>query len=601
MEQPITFLSHGQQVLGILHVPDVEGPVPGVVLCHGFSGTKSEAHFIFVKLARRLASEGMAVLRFDFRGSADSEGEFEDMTISGEIADARGAVEFLAEQPGVDRERIGIVGLSLGGCVAASVAGQSSLVGATVLWSPVADPDVQFARFHESATRFPHEFSPGMLLGRAFVDELIHVDPVSALTKTRGPVLILHGSSDQAIPCEQSQAYKQALDDAGVPCEREVIEGADHTFSGVHDERRVIERTATWLKEHLSGERGVTRKPATYAGAGVDIEAASRTKAKLRELVRKSYTRQVLGDLGAFGGLYAAEFPGFEEPVLVASTDSVGTKLKVAVMANKHDTVGIDIVNHCVNDILVMGARPLFFLDYIGLGTHSSAVVTDIVAGVARACAEAGCALIGGETAELPDMYRPGEYDLAGTIVGVVERRKILRGQRIAPGDAVLGIASDGLHTNGYSLARKLCFEQAGWSVDTHVSEWNATVGEALLRPHRCYLRGLWPLLEERLVHGLAHITGGGITHNLPRILPEGTAAEINLNAWQVPPIFRTLVEMGQMETDEAYRTFNMGVGMTVVVSGGSAEAVAQRLTESGERVWRIGRIVRGERVIRYV
>jgi len=600
MERPVTFENQGQQIVGILHMPERETPAPGVVLCHGFTGTKSEAHWIFVKLARRLAAEGMAVLRFDFRGSGDSAGEFKDVTISGEVSDARRAVEFLAEQPGVERTRLGIVGLSLGGCVAASVAGESPLIGATVLWAPVHDPDVVFARFLPEHVAFPHEFAPGMLLGRAFVDELPHIDPVATLTKTRGPVLILHGANDQSLPPDLSTSYAEALKAAGVPCEREVIEGADHTFSGVKDEQIVIERTVGWLRKHLAAGAAAPVRKATYADAGVDIARASVTKEKLKALVRQSYTPQVLGDLGAFGGLFAAEFPGVADPVLVASTDSVGTKLKVAVMANKHDTVGADIVNHCVNDILVMGARPLFFLDYIGMGRHSSHVVLDIVAGVARACAKVGCALIGGETAELPDMYRPGEYDLAGTVVGVVGRSRILQGDEIAPGDMVIGLGSDGLHTNGYSLARKLCFEQAGWTVDTYIPEWNATVAEALLRPHRCYLNPLAPLLADGLIRGMAHITGGGITDNLARILPEGTAAHLRRDAWPVPPIFRTLVELGRMDPDEAYRTFNMGVGMTLVVASAHAERVMERLSASGERVWRIGHIAGGSRSVHY-
>ena len=604
MERPIAFENEGEQLVGILHLPENGGSVraPGVVLCHGFTGNRSEAHWVFVKLARRLASDGFAVLRFDFRGSGDSAGRFEDMTISREVSDARRAVEVLAAEPGVDRERIGILGLSLGGCVAACVAGASPLVRATVLWAPVADPDRQFPRLTAAEVSFPHEFSPGMLLGRAFVDELVHVDPVAEITKTRGPVLVLHGSADTAIPVAWSEAYVDALRAAGVPCEREIIPEADHTFSGVAFERRVIDRTAGWLAEHLAGGAAAAApRPITYADAGVDIEKANATKRRLRELVRGTNTPQVLSEIGAFGGLFRADFPGLHEPVLVASTDGVGTKLKVAIMADRHDTVGADIVNHCVNDILVMGARPLFFMDYVALGEHRSEVVVDIVKGLACACADAGCALLGGETAEMPDVYRPGDYDLAGTIVGVVERGRILDGRRVKMGDVVLGLGSDGLHTNGYSLARKLCFEVAGWGVDTYVPDWGATVAEELLRVHRPYLKSLAPLLADELVHAMAHITGGGITDNLPRVLPAGCLARIDRDAWPVPPVFQSLVEMGRLDAAEAYRTFNMGIGMAVVAAADDADAVAERLRAAGERVWRIGEIAAGERGVHYV
>lgn len=584
MERPIVFENEGQQLIGVLHMPGSESPAPGVVLCHGFTGTKAEAHFIFTKLARALAAAGIAAFRFDFRGSGDSGGAFEDMTIGGEISDALRALNILAEQPGIDRERLGILGLSLGGCVAACASGRSDLVKATVLWAPVHDPDVQFARL--SGVSYPYEVSGGMSIGKAFVDELVDIDPIAELARSRGPALVLHGSEDGTIPVELSKAF--------VSAEREVVDGADHTFANAQHERHVIERTVGWFVESLKprAKQSTPDRRISYADAGVNIHASNITKERLKELVRDTYTPQVLTELGGFGGLFAAEFPGVSDPVLVSSTDGVGTKLKVSVMADRHYTVGMDLLNHCVNDILVMGARPLFFQDYIALGRHETSVVTALVSGIAKACSAVGCALLGGETAEMPDMYQPGEYDLAGTIVGVVERSKILDGQRVKAGDVCIGIASDGLHTNGYSLARRLIFKEAGWSIHQHIEEWGRTVANELLRPHRCYLNPIAPLLDEDLVHAMAHITGGGITDNVPRVLPEGLTAKIRRDAWDIPPVFNTLYRLGNLTEEEALHSLNMGIGMVIVCAADQSDAIISRLESSGERAWHIGEIV---------
>src|SRR5437016_8146790 len=279
----------------------------------------------------------------------------------------------------------------------------------------------------------------------------------------------------------------------------------------------------------------------TYKDAGVDIDASNAAKKRIRHLARETFTPGVLSDIGSFGGMFACNFAGMKEPVLVSSTDGVGTKLKVAVMMNRHNTVGADLVNHCVNDILVQGARPLFFMDYIATGRLDPDVVVSVVEGVARGCKEAGCALIGGETAEMPGFYADGEYDIVGFIVGAVDKSRVIDGRTIVPGDVLVGLPSAGLHTNGYSLARRVLFDIAGWKADTFVPELEATVGDALLAPHRSYLPFVRPLFDGGSIKGLAHVTGGGITENLPRILPEGCAAEIDRRAWDVPPIFRLL------------------------------------------------------------
>ena len=330
-----------------------------------------------------------------------------------------------------------------------------------------------------------------------------------------------------------------------------------------------------------------------YRAAGVDIDAGNETVRRIRGLAQGTYTPGVLSQIGSFGGLFALDRDAFREPVLVSSSDGVGTKLKVAFMTGRHDTVGADLVNHCVNDILVQGAEPLFFLDYLATGRLSPDVAEQVVAGAARACRENGCALIGGETAEMPGFYADGEYDIAGFIVGIVEKSKLIDGRRIAPGDRLIGLASTGLHTNGYSLARKVLFETAGFGPETRLPELDGTIGEALLATHRSYLTEVRPLLKVGSVKGLAHITGGGITENLPRILPAGCGAEVDPRAWTVPPIFRIIQERGAIATDEMLRTFNMGVGLIAVCAAADEEALIAALDAATP----IGTIVRGSGV----
>jgi len=339
-----------------------------------------------------------------------------------------------------------------------------------------------------------------------------------------------------------------------------------------------------------------------YKAAGVDIDAGNDTVRRIRSLARGTFTPGVLSDIGSFGGLFRLDSDRYREPVLVSSADGVGTKLKVAFLTGRHDTVGADLVNHCVNDILVQGAEPLFFLDYLATGRLSPAVAEQVVAGVARACRENGCALIGGETAEMPGFYADGEYDIAGFIVGAVEKSRIIDGRSIVPGDALIGVPSAGLHTNGFSLARRVLFDMAGWRADTFVEELRTTVGDALLAPHRSYLSTMRPLLQAQCVKGLAHITGGGITENLPRVLPEGCAAEVDLRAWDLPPLFRLLQQRGQIPRDEMFRAFNMGIGLVIVCAASDAERVVDTLTRAGESgVVRLGHVRAGVRQVTYV
>jgi phosphoribosylformylglycinamidine cyclo-ligase len=331
----------------------------------------------------------------------------------------------------------------------------------------------------------------------------------------------------------------------------------------------------------------------SYRDAGVDIDAAQRAMGGIAAMLRSTRTADTLSDLGSFGGLYRVP-AGFERPVLVASTDGVGTKLKIAFLTGIHDTVGADLVNHCVNDILVQGARPLFFLDYIGLGRLEPGTVEGLVSGIARACRANGCALLGGETAEMPDFYAPGEYDLVGTIVGMVDEERVLDGSKIREGDVVVALASAGLHTNGYSLARRVLLDRMGLAVSDPFPDEDATVGEVLLREHRSYLAAVSPLLERDRIHGLAHITGGGLLDNIPRILPEGLAARIDLASWSVPNLFEVLQREGGVVRDEMFRAFNMGVGMIAVVGPERADDVVRSLAEAGETAWVAGEIVRG-------
>jgi len=339
-----------------------------------------------------------------------------------------------------------------------------------------------------------------------------------------------------------------------------------------------------------------------YKAAGVDIDAGNEAVRRIRGLAKSTFTPGVLSEIGSFGGLFRLDRERFEEPVLVSSADGVGTKLKVAFMTGRHDTVGGDLVNHCVNDILVQGAEPLFFLDYLATGRLEPNIAEQVIGGIARACRENSCALIGGETAEMPGFYTQGEYDIAGFIVGVVDRSRIIDGHGIVPGDVLIGLPSAGLHTNGYSLARRVFFEIAGWKANTYVGELGKSAGDALLAPHRSYLNLLKPVIERRWAKGLAHITGGGITENLPRILPEGCGAEIDTRAWQVPAIFRVLQQRGHIAGDEMFRAFNMGIGLVVACATRDADRVLNTIRTAGEGgAGRIGFVVAGERSVRYI
>jgi phosphoribosylformylglycinamidine cyclo-ligase len=331
-----------------------------------------------------------------------------------------------------------------------------------------------------------------------------------------------------------------------------------------------------------------------YEAAGVNIDAGNEAVKRIKTLVRKTYNSQVLGDLGNFGGLFAFPVRDFADPILVSSTDGVGTKLKVAFALQRYDTVGCDLVNHCVNDILVQGARPLFFLDYIGTGVVRPEMIEDIVKGLAKGCSENGCVLIGGETAEMPGIYSAGEFDLVGTIIGVVERDLLITGATIGPGDLVLGLPSLGLHTNGYSLARHICFEQLGLSPQDGVPGIEDTIGEALLAPHRSYFQAVYPLVAQKVIKGLAHITGGGFYDNIPRILPAGCGVDINKGTWPTLPIFEFLQKSANIPDEEAYRVFNMGIGMVVICDSKDLPAIKAVIPES----YLIGSVVKGDKKV---
>jgi len=341
-------------------------------------------------------------------------------------------------------------------------------------------------------------------------------------------------------------------------------------------------------------------KPITYADAGVDIARANRTKQRIKYLAHKTFTKGVLSEIGGFGGLFAVDRKRFRDPVLVSSVDGVGTKLKVAFEMDLHSTVGGDLVNHCVNDIAVQGATPLFFMDYLATGKLEPDVAEKVVEGIAEACRHNGCALIGGETAEMPGFYPPGEYDLAGFIVGVVDRDRIITGAKVAVGDVLIGLASNGLHTNGYSLARKLMFTVARYSPDTYVNELHGKVGNELMKQHKSYWPVMRKLVDAEAVSAMAHITGGGITENLPRVLPKGTAALVQLGTWPVPPIFPHMQKIGNVPDDDMMRTFNMGIGMVLVVPAKKFKKVQTILERAGEKGYTIGRIVKGERRVTY-
>jgi phosphoribosylformylglycinamidine cyclo-ligase len=332
-----------------------------------------------------------------------------------------------------------------------------------------------------------------------------------------------------------------------------------------------------------------------YADAGVNIAAANDAKQRIRHHASRTFTPGVLGGIGNFGALFALDRKKWKEPVLVSSADGVGTKLKVAMAMGVHSTVGGDLVNHCVNDILVQGAEPLFFLDYLAMGKLEPQVVEQLVEGMSRACRKASCALIGGETAEMPGFYSPGEYDVAGFIVGVVERKKLINGKAVKPGDTLIALPSAGLHTNGYSLARKLVFDVAKLKPETYVAEVGNKIGAELLKPHLCYAPALKNIVARGWVSALAHITGGGIPGNLPRVLPSGVRAKIDLASWPVPPIFKYLAGVGKMESDELLQSFNLGVGMILVVPPKYMKFVEADLKRRREKFFRIGRIERAD------
>jgi len=332
-----------------------------------------------------------------------------------------------------------------------------------------------------------------------------------------------------------------------------------------------------------------------YADAGVNIAIAEEAKQRIRHHASRTFTPGVLGGIGGFGALFALDKKKWKEPVLVSSADGVGTKLKVAMAMGVHSTVGGDLVNHCVNDILVQGAEPLFFLDYLAMGKLDPQVVEQLLDGMSRACRKVGCALIGGETAEMPGFYPPGEYDVAGFIVGVVERKKLLTGKAVKPGDTLIALPSAGLHTNGYSLARKLVFDVAKLKPETYVAEVGNKIGAELLKPHLCYAPALKNIVARGWVSALAHITGGGIPGNLPRVLPSGVRAKIDLASWPVPPIFKYLAGVGKIGNDELLKSFNLGVGMILVVPPKYMKSVEADLKRRREKFFRIGRIERAD------
>ncbi len=337
-----------------------------------------------------------------------------------------------------------------------------------------------------------------------------------------------------------------------------------------------------------------------YRDAGVDIDAATEAKATIKLLARKTFNARVLKEVGAFGGFFSIKgLP--RDAVLISSIDGVGTKLKIAFALNRHTTVGADLVNHCVNDISVHGAAPLFLLDYLATGKMHPAVVTDVVRGVASACRLVGCALIGGETAEMPGFYPPNEYDLAACIIGWVRQREIIDGSRICPGDAIVGLPSWGLHTNGYSLARKVLLEKARIKLTRQIPELGRTLGDELLAPHRCYWNVLRPLLAEHLLKGIVHITGGGITDNTPRILPPGARAVVRLGSWPVLPIFNLIARLGRVPEPDMLRTFNMGMGMLLIVARRKLARVTTLLSKAREKFWIIGDIQHGKPGVEYI
>ncbi len=333
------------------------------------------------------------------------------------------------------------------------------------------------------------------------------------------------------------------------------------------------------------------KKSLTYAGAGVDINKANKLVESIKNIAKKTYNSSVMGEIGGFGGLFSLNLSNYEKPVLVSSTDGVGTKLKIAFMMNKHDTIGIDLVGMCVNDIIVNGAKPLFFLDYLSMGNLDNKIAEKIVDGVAKGCKIANCALIGGETAEMPGLYQPGEYDLAGFAVGMVDNSKIIDGSEIRVGHNLIGIASSGLHSNGYSLARKICFEELDLKIDSYVPELKKTIGEELLKPTKIYTNIIESMLKDLPIHGIAHITGGGIPENIIRVIPDTCKIEVNSKSWEPPPIFHFLQQGGNVVKDEMFRTFYNGIGLVVAVPEKASQDVLERLLVMNEKAYIIGRV----------
>ncbi|MBF8258320.1 MAG: purM [Actinobacteria bacterium] len=343
------------------------------------------------------------------------------------------------------------------------------------------------------------------------------------------------------------------------------------------------------------GEQRV-KKTVTYAAAGVNIDEGERMVSLIRPMVRSTHRKEVLGDIGSFAGFFRLPSRRYRNPVLVSGTDGVGTKVKVASMAGKLDTVGIDLVAMCVNDILVHGAEPIFFLDYYATGKLSARDGARVVSGIAEGCRQAGCALLGGETAEMPSVYAPGEFDLAGFAVGLVERRSIIDGRAVLPGDILIGLCSSGLHSNGYSLARKVVFDLMKKKIHSRIPEWSATVADELLKPTRIYVRPVLSLLRKVRIRSMAHITGGGILGNVPRTLPDGVTAVIEKGTWPVPPVFGTLVREARLPEEEAYRTFNMGIGMVLAVRAADAARALRHLRRAGESAHPIGEVITGRK-----
>ena len=337
-------------------------------------------------------------------------------------------------------------------------------------------------------------------------------------------------------------------------------------------------------------------KPISYSDAGVSIDNANKTVAKIKDFAKSTFNARTLTEIGSFGGMFDAKFTEMSAPILVSSADGVGTKLKIAFLANVHNTIGQDLVNHCVNDILVQGARPLFFLDYFATGKLSPNIAASVVEGISIACKENNCVLLGGETAEMPGFYADGEYDLAGFIVGIVDREKVIDGKNIAAGDVVLALESNGLHTNGYSLARKLFFEVGGYKIDSEIN--GKTLADALLKPHRSYYKQLSVLIDKKKIKGLAHITGGGLLENIPRILPENVSVEIKRGTWNELPIFGVLQRLGNVTDEEMFRAFNMGVGMAIICAENVKDEIISYVEEFGERCFEIGRVVQGKREV---